>query len=109
MLVGQSLDALPSVGVTRPLVRVDPTIWRVAAGVVLQLTKNSVPVAADELADFFGPPLYPTGFEDFLLFISGADRHKQLTANPNVTSIGAFRGSWFVDVMRIHDDNRQKP
>ena len=109
VLVEQSLDTLPSIGATRLLVRVDPAIWRVAAGVVLELAKKSVPVGADELADFFGPPLYPTGSEDVLLFISSGERHKQLIANPEVTSIGAFRGSWFVDVMRIHEDNRQKP
>ncbi len=108
VLTRQTLDVLPTVGGHKPIVRVDPAIWGVAAGVVLQLVKNSVPVAADELADFFGPPLYPTGSEDTILFISGPDRHKQLAENFPITSIGAFRGSWFVDAIGIREYGDQK-
>lgn len=56
----------------RLLIEVDPLVWDIAAGVVLELVKADVEVHVDPLlVRLYGPPFRASGDEDTLLSIAG--------------------------------------
>ena len=61
----------------RLLIEVDPIVWDIAAGVVLELVRADVEVHVDPLlVRLYGPPFRASGNEDTLLSIAGPAKHE---------------------------------
>jgi hypothetical protein len=72
VLTEQIGDYLKS-GVRRPLFEIDPPVWPIAAGALLQIDKAEKPFAVGERwAPMFGARFSPTGREDGKALISGS-------------------------------------
>jgi hypothetical protein len=70
------------------LIEVDPSVWDIAAGVVLELRKADVELAAEpHLVRLYGPPFRASGREDMLLTIAGRATHAQVMRQPGRTLI----------------------
>ena len=74
------------------LVEVDPSVWDIAAGVVLELRKADVQIAAEPLLSrLYGPPFKATGQEDMVLSIEGRAMHARVMQQPGRVLIAASR------------------
>ena len=61
----------------RLLIEVDPMVWDIAAGVILELVRADVEVHVDPLlVRLYGPPFRASGDEDTLLSIAGPAKHE---------------------------------
>jgi len=79
VLIGQIEDYLRS-GVGRPLFEIDPPVWPIAAGALLQVDKAEQPFAVGERwAPMFGDRFSPTGREDGRAVIGGSAVSTTLT------------------------------
>jgi len=69
--------------IVRPLVLIDQDVWPLAAGVILRLQKNGVPVAvADDWVPMFTPLFAATGREVAELSIYGKAQHIRSLGKP---------------------------
>jgi hypothetical protein len=94
-------DGVPTLG-RKPLIRLDPAVWGVGAGVVLQFVKAGDRFGVDELAGLFGAPVAADGSEDVLVVICGAERHAELTRDPRVRTLAADETT-FADAVSLDD------
>ena len=70
----------------RPLVRIDQDAWPLAAGVILRLEKNGVPVAVeDDWIAMFTPAFARTGNEQVELTIEAKPQHVRTLGRPGDT------------------------
>jgi hypothetical protein len=99
------IEELAASGGRRPVVRIDPSVWGVGAGVVLQLAKASVPFGVDELAALFGAPLAANGSEDLLVVVCGGQRHRELLEKPGVRQVGVYE-HWYADFVPLSASGR---
>jgi len=93
------VGAWPSLGMQRPMVRIDDPVWAVGAGVILQLEKKGMPLVAEDAA-LFGAELAPDGSEDGLVVITGTEGHTLLDRKPGVRPVAEFQGV-FVDALKM--------
>jgi hypothetical protein len=69
--------------ITRPLVRIDQEAWPLAAGVILQLQKEGVPVAVeDDWIAMFTPEFSATGHEGVELVMNAKPQHVRSLGKP---------------------------
>ena len=93
--------AMPEHDIQKPLLQVDGQAWEVMAGVLLQLAKTGVPMAADRrLVDVFGRPWLPTGDEDAVVTIADAAGHERLSARMGNIAVAEY-GGYFVDTVLV--------
>ena len=72
---------LSRAGARRPLVEIDPPVWPIAAGALLEIDKQHVRFAVDDRwVTMFGDAFAPTGREDVRLKIAGSPRQPVVTA-----------------------------
>jgi hypothetical protein len=101
----QVLRTLPSTGNRRPLVRAEDGHGDIFMGVLLEMTKLSVPFTVDaEIAPLVGQSLSTTGDEDVLLTLCGPALHRQLIARRRNVTLASFEGErLFVDAVSLVD------
>ena len=100
-LTNSLLMAAPTLQISRPVVHVDPEVWGIAAGLVLQLEKRGRPVAIEPaLVNLFGRALAPTGEEDAMITVAGRTTHERLARRPGNIVLGERRDV-FLDAVRI--------
>lgn len=88
-------------GVRKPLFRIDQDRWGNAAGVLLRLQQDGIPVAVqDDHGSMFTGALAPTGDEDALVTLANLDLHRVVRAQPGTVVLQNF-GPLFVDAARI--------
>jgi hypothetical protein len=88
--------------VARPLVKIDQDAWPLAAGVILRLQKNGVPVAVeDDWVPMFTPAFRATGREMVVLAIDGKPQHVRRLGKPGDTVVVEHDPLLFV-----HRENR---
>jgi hypothetical protein len=74
--------------IVRPLVQIDQDAWPLAAGVILKLQKNGVPVAVEsDWVPMFTPAFAATGREIVVLAIDAKPQHVRTMGKPGDTVI----------------------
>jgi len=69
--------------IARPLIRIDQDAWPLAAGVIVRLQKEGVPVAVeDDWLPMFTPAFASTGREEVALAITGKPQHVRTVGKP---------------------------
>nr|MDQ3071023.1 hypothetical protein [Acidobacteriota bacterium] len=88
-------------GVERPLIEMSGSSWSEAAGVVLRLRQDGIPVAVSASAvPLFTGTFAPTGREDALVSFGPLERHRELASRPS-NAILLERSLLYVDAIRI--------
>jgi hypothetical protein len=99
-LADQTLATMQTLGIAKPLLRLDSDNWGVGAGVFVQLVKAHHAIAVDRTLTLFDRPWLATGDEDAVLTVCGPSLHAQLMTRPG-DFVAAQAGSAFVDGITI--------
>ena len=94
-------DYVGAQGVRKLLLRVDDDRWGDAAGILLRLKQDEIPVAVqDGSLTMFTDAFAATGDEDAVVTLANLQLHQELRADSNTVAL-VETGPRFVDAVRI--------
>jgi hypothetical protein len=106
-LTEQVFHRMPETGGRRPLIRVDAGMWRVVPGILVQMSRASIPFTLDpDQTSLFGEEWQTKGGEDVLMTICGPALHGELAMRPGNVILGHEEdkdGAVYVDGISLVD------